>query len=143
MLRTLIDAFDPRSQSVRTTVIAIILFSIVATHLRSFFGMLQIVEPPQADDVVRHEQRLQALRAALPQRGVVGFVSDATRSSDRRKRQRLASYVLSPLLVVESTEWPLVIGDFSDSEQSTQRIPPGFTVRRDFGNGILLLARDE
>jgi hypothetical protein len=73
----------------------------------------------------------------------------AQESSTRRlqrensKRQRLASYVLAPLLVVDSTEWPLVIGDFSNPEAAKQTIGAEFKVRQDFGDGVLLLARDE
>jgi hypothetical protein len=142
MLRTLIDALDRRSRSVRTTVIAIILFSIMVTNLRHFSGILQIVQPPSADEVVQSEQRLQALKAALPERGVVGFLTDATRRYEREKRQRLARYVLAPLLVVDSIEWPLVIGDFSDPDTARRALPRGLEVRRDFGDGLLLLARD-
>jgi hypothetical protein len=143
MLRTLIGALDRRSRSVRATVIGIVLFSIVVTNLRQLSGIVQIVQPPSADEVVRYEQRLQALKAVLPERGVVGFVSDATRRYERHKRPRLAGYVLAPLLVDDSIEWPLVIGDFSDADAAKQAIPPEFVVRRDFGNGLLLLARDE
>jgi hypothetical protein len=142
--RRLIDAFGDRSEvGIRRTVIALVLLSIVVTHVRHFAGSLQLMRLTQPDEVVQYEQRLATMKQALPQRGIVGFTTDATRASERLKRQRLASYVLSPLLVVSSTEWPLVIGDFADPETAKDSLGRQLEVRRDFGNGILLLARRE
>jgi hypothetical protein len=147
MLRGLIEAHGAGSTSSETTVrkavIALVLLSIMLSHLRYFAGTSQLVRQPSIEEVVVHERRLEALKKSLPVSGVVGFVSDRARESERERRQRLASYALAPLLVVESTEWPLVIADFSNPDAAKQAIPPELKLRQDFGNGVLLFARDE
>jgi hypothetical protein len=144
MLGRLFDAFGERSDTaVRRAVIAIALLSIVLTQLRHFAGIIQLIPLTPPDEVGRYEQRLARLKPALPQRGIVGFATDAPRTSEKWKRRGLASYILAPVLVVNSTEWPLVIGDFSDPENAKRVLGPEFEVRRDFGDGILLLARRE
>jgi hypothetical protein len=86
----------------------------------------------------RSDQRFAALKAALPSRGVVGYVGatgDAAAGD-----YYLAQYALVPLVVDYSPNHPLVIGNFPVAPP-----PPGppsehLQLVKDFGDGVLLFA---
>lgn len=93
-----------------------------------------------ADDVEqRSDVRFSGLKAALPQRGVVGYVGDAGEAD--AATYYLAQYALAPLVVDRSTNHPLVIGNFYSNSA-----PPAFEklrLMRDFGNGVLLFSGED
>jgi hypothetical protein len=84
----------------------------------------------------RSDQRFAALRSALPKRGVVGYVGAP--GTPALADYYLAQYALAPLVVENSPNHPLVIGNF----------PPGtvalaserLRLVKDFGDGVLLFA---
>ena len=92
-----------------------------------------------ADDIAqRSEQRFAALKPALPQHGVVGYIGDSTTPAD----YYLAQYALAPLIVDHSPNHPLVIGNFLLS--SAPSVPSAnLHLVRDFGNGVLLFANED
>jgi hypothetical protein len=124
----------------KRTTAAIIL--VVFMALASARTML-VSTPPGGPDVTGLERRLTALRKALPQRGMVGYVSD----TDSVATFFMTQYVLAPVVVYRGTGFAtstpgpvLVVGDFS----SPASIPGilatnGLTVKRNFGDGVLLL----
>ena len=93
----------------------------------------------QADDVAqRSDQRFAALRAALPQRGIVGYIGEP----DDLPGYYLAQYALAPLVVDRSPNHPLVVGNFAVSQT------PGFAsahlqLVKDYGHGVLLFANKD
>jgi hypothetical protein len=91
-------------------------------------------------DVVtqRSDLRFAALRAALPQRGVVGYIGQSHNST---ADYYLAQYALAPLVVDRSANHSLVIGNFPSSPPPLQT--EGLRLLRDFGNGVLLFAHEE
>ena len=102
------------------------------------------------DEISAYDLRFKELRSALPARGVVGYLGspDTTGPTPAEanaasllhfRRYLLAQYALAPLLVIESTDPELVVGNF-DSGTSPPP-PPGFRLVQDFGNGVLLFAR--
>ena len=102
------------------------------------------------DEISTYDRRFQAVRAALPVRGVVGYLgrTDAAggTSAEREasslldfKRYLLAQYALAPVVLIESTEPDFVVGNF-DPERAPST-PLGFRVERDFGNGLVLFRR--
>jgi hypothetical protein len=90
----------------------------------------------------RSDLRFAELRRALPERGVVGYVGEAGESEVAD--YYLAQYALVPLVVERSQDHPLVIGNFPSSGPAS---PPatvnGLVLVRDFGNGVLLLAKKD
>jgi len=93
--------------------------------------------------VAQHsDQRFAELRRALPGRGVVGYVGEAAESGVAD--YYLAQYALAPLVVERSQDHPLVIGNFPASQPAS---PPatvkGLVLVKDFGNGVLLLAKED
>jgi hypothetical protein len=93
---------------------------------------------PSTDDVAkRSDQRFAALKAALPPRGVVGYVGD---SSDPVADYYLAQYALAPLVIDHSPNHALVIGNFPASLHASVE---HLQLVTDFGNGVLLFANQD
>jgi hypothetical protein len=92
------------------------------------------------DDVARRSDlRFARLKAALPQRGVIGYVGDSGESGVAP--YYLAQYALAPLVLDRSPNHPLVVGNFPLR-------PPAHSVVnlrlvKDFGDGILLFAGED
>ncbi|MGZ8267769.1 MAG: hypothetical protein ACXW20_09490, partial [Burkholderiales bacterium] len=63
----------PFETRVKATVVALIVFSAALPNVSQLVGALRIVMEPSVDVVAHHEKKLEALRKALPQRGVVGY----------------------------------------------------------------------
>lgn len=84
----------------------------------------------------RSDQRFAALKAALPEHGVVGYIGNPGQSPGE---YYLAQYALAPLVVDYSPDHPLVVGNFSKTSTS---IPSNLELVHDFGNGVQLLANE-
>jgi hypothetical protein len=88
----------------------------------------------------RTEQRFSALKAALPERGVIGYVGEP--GADAMGDYYWAQYALAPLVVEHSPNHRLVVGNFV----STSAARPAFEnlhLARDFGNGVLLFSNED
>jgi hypothetical protein len=93
----------------------------------------------QPDDIAkRSDQRFAALRAALPPRGVVGYVGASGNAAV--PDYYLTQYALVPLVVDHSPNHPLVIANFPNSPPPTSPPSEHLQLVKDFGNGVLLFA---
>jgi hypothetical protein len=131
-------AFETR---VRSAVLVLIMLSVTTTTARQFVGTLQLVREPFVDEILRYDRRFEPLKRVLPQRTIVGFVTDTANPNEIERRQRMVSYALSPIVIDWQSEWPLVIGDFAGPGAAAQHIGSGLRIRHDFGDGVLLLER--
>lgn len=99
------------------------------------------IEAPRGhvpDEVARQSGlRFAAIKAALPTRGVVGYLGAP---GDSIEYYYLTQYALAPLVVDRSLNHPLIVGNVP---LSPTELPPDIEVLRDFGNGVLLLARKD
>ena len=85
----------------------------------------------------RSDQRFSSLKAALPARGVVGYVGEPGTSA--LADYYLAQYALAPLVVDHSSNHSLVIGNFPASP--LPGVPSeDLQLVIDFGDGVLLFA---
>jgi hypothetical protein len=102
------------------------------------------------DEISTYERRFAELRAMLPARGVVGYlgVPAPTGVTPREanaaallhfRRYLLAQYTLAPVLLNQSTEPELVVGNFEPG--AALPAPAGLRVLRDFGDGLVLFRR--
>jgi hypothetical protein len=85
----------------------------------------------------RSDERFRALKAELPQRGVVGYIGETGNLAVGD--YYLAQYALAPVVVDRSGNHPLVVGNFPAGS------PPGdetlsLHVVKDFGGGVLLFS---
>ncbi len=98
--------------------------------------------PPDSAQRVagRSDQRFAAVKALLPERGVIGYVAEpgAAALGD----YYLAQYALAPLVVDHSTNHALVVGNFPSSSGGAPAASPSNNLElvQDFGDGVLLLA---
>lgn len=113
---------------------------VVACLLSS--GRMLVHSPRFGEDTAENErrsgQRFAALREALPQRGVIGYIGQ---SQDSVGHYYLAQYALAPLVVDFSSDHRIVVGNFPSTPP--QNLPANLKLMRDFGNGVLLLANED
>lgn len=88
----------------------------------------------------RSDQRFAALRAALPQQGVVGYIGEP--GALARGDYYLAEYALAPLVVDDSVNHRLVVGNFPSSAAPRAGIEHLHLVK-DFGDGVLLFTHKD
>ena len=102
---------------------------------------LRRVNPGPNDYMARRDQRFELLRDALPKRGTVGYLSDATNPVDHDTRLMQAQFALTPLVLVSGAEQAMVVGEFTDPAAAAKGRDLGLTVVRDLGDGLVLFAR--
>lgn len=116
------------------TAVAILIF-VAGCLLSSVRLALEAPHADVPDEVARRSDlRFAEIKAALPARGVVGYVGAPEDSIDS---YYLAQYALAPLVVEHSANRPLIVGNF---HSSSPQLPLNLEVLRDFGQGVLLLA---
>jgi hypothetical protein len=110
---------------------------------------------PEKDPVTIHEERIRQLESLLPASGEVGYATTvendkifaaekAFQNVEYLAQYVLTQYTLAPVIVRNSPEFPLVVGNFLDGPP-----PPGFSEKnglaplRDFGDGLILYRRDQ
>lgn len=141
--------------SVRTALGATLVLLMALASLLTLFR-----RTAEWDYVTPKESQFLALRAALPQRGNVGYVNEGL--NDNSAGYFLAQYHLAPVLVQNSPDVGTVVGNFfvrsgtNDAleksvggmlvvrrRRSTAEVLDGQCLKksRDFGNGVLLLER--
>jgi hypothetical protein len=103
------------------------------------------------DEISAYERRFDELRSVLPAQGVVGYLGHpavgevppgearAAAAHLHFRRYLLAQYALAPVLLIESTEPELIVGNFDRGPLPTA--PPGFRVVGDFAEGLVLFRR--
>lgn len=107
------------------------------------------------DEITVYENRFKELRRMLPQNAVVGYVTDEELSDEDGyiispddiyeskavwQHYILTQYSLAPVIVANTTENQLVVGNFKDPY-----IRPSISkmlLLKDFGNGVILFKRE-
>ena len=99
-----------------------------------------VAEPPAPPSgVAASEARLGGIREALPRRGTIGYVTDATPADGAFiERFYMAQFALAPLIVVPAADLRWVLGDFTAGRVPPALANPDLQVVRDFGGGVVL-----
>ena len=104
--------------------------------------------PRSNDVVVRHEERVRRVVAALRAHGAtgpIGYVTDVAPAELPGDWRAMQDYFMTPfalapwILEARYAECRWVIGNFKTA--AAQRVPPDFEVVENFGAGLLLLRR--
>ncbi len=102
---------------------------------------------PSIDRVSLHQRHLENLRSVLPV-GVrqLGYTTDVSpeelpRDAAALSRYYLVQYALVPAVVAPVPEGDFVVGQFSGTPARPPRLPPGLSIVKDIGDGVLLLQR--
>ena len=104
-----------------------------------------------ANPVMRHEQRMAAVRRALETRGVrgtIGYLTDVAAADLAANPRGMEDYFLTQFALVpwvldaKAQEYDLIVANLHGTSIG-ERTPPGFRVLDDCGNGVFLLQRTE
>jgi len=96
----------------------------------------------QGDAISRYQDRFRGVREKLPPHGVFGYISDVTEHTDNRAAMFLTQYALAPLVLRESTDFPVIVGNFHTGYPTAEEIRrKGFYLIFDSGGGILLFGK--
>jgi len=114
------------------------------TYTTRFFG----------DPISRYEKRFSGLRQVLPRKGAVGYLNDVPAPfiiadggpNDNRRfgTLYLTQYVLSPVIVYDTSQYPLVVGNFHSSPHPSAELLKSLRLRpiANYGNGVFLLKQE-
>ena len=108
----------------------------------------------KTDPVTIHETRINQIKSALPQTASVGYVTAvdnekifyyerSLKNVEFLAQYILTQYTLAPVIVYNSPDYPLVVGNYIDGSPD-----PGFLKRkalipvRDFGDGLILYQKE-
>jgi hypothetical protein len=128
------------TRTIRTTAAAAILvFGSLLSSGRMIFRTPRPGHFDQDSIASRSDQRFAVLKTRLPAEGVVGYVGESSDSAT--PNYYLTQYALAPLIVDNSTDHPIVIGNFPSSHASG--VPRNLKLVDDLGNGVLLLANKD
>lgn len=101
------------------------------------------------DPISGYEKRFTGVRQVLPQKGAVGFLSDVPApflkgDDGRAGTLYLTQYVLSPVVVYDNAQYPLVVGNFHSSPHPSPELLKILRLRpiANFGNGVVLFKRE-
>jgi hypothetical protein len=87
------------------------------------------------------EARFASIRKALPLHSVVGYATDAAPDQTTRSTEYyLTQYALSPVVVVDDSNQPLVVANFHTTSVNPQLLRARRLVPvQNFGDGVFLL----
>lgn len=128
----------------RARVIAGVVCVVLAALLPTVGVILQLRETPnwyrpRDDDVSAFERRYVELRRELAGETPVGYLAPSRLDPAARKAHLyMTRYVLAPTLVRDGPMTQLVVADLVGD---ASELPRRYIVRRNFGNGLLLLER--
>jgi len=115
---------------------------VLAVSLLSSKNLFLIARQPlPADGDTLYLHRFDALKGALPRRGVVCYAPSPEISFETKKHYFLAQYAVAPVVLRTGKDCDLLISDFPGGPPQAVSTDGGWTVSRDFGNGLLLLER--
>ena len=109
---------------------------------------------PEKDPVTIHEERIRQLESLLPASGEIGYATTvendrifaaekAFQNVEYLAQYVLTQYTLAPVIVRNSPEFPLVVGNFLDGPPPLGFLEKnGLAPLRDFGDGLILYRRD-
>ena len=126
------------------TRVRVALAAVIAAGLLPAAGIvMQVASDPgilggwRNDPISMFERHVAPLREVLRGEPMVGYLP-SPQIEDRTAHLYTLRYALAPVPVLDDTDLPLVI---ADGVAGGQRLPPNLRVRRDFGDGLLLLER--
>ena len=106
------------------------------------FALISIAVESRPDFASFNASRFAEIRKILPPRGMAGYVSDL--SGDRGSGALyIAQYSLVPVVLAPGTEHEPIVGNFDAADRVPEIMQKyGLHAVRDFGQGVMLLARD-
>lgn len=129
-----------RDLQITTAVVIVILLSLLSAGRFVFETPKQI--RPVGQTIAQYDKRFEQLRSVLPKRGVVGYLGRGWENRYQVPAYYATQYALAPLVVEDSQEPDLVIGNFPHPPDPFATVwPSDLVLVQDFGNGVVLFAK--
>jgi hypothetical protein len=126
----------------RAGIALILLMSLLAVCTLASYYLLVKRDTGESGGIVMNEDRFAGIRAVLPRRGTIGYLSETAGSAAGTRDYYLTQYFLAPLVVARDTAHELVVANFaSDSAIAGIAFSNGLRVEKDFSNGVALLRK--
>ncbi len=136
-----------------------IVLLVVLTCLSVFHALRENIrsyrEAPETDPVTVHERRIAQLKAFLPSTGQVGYITGIENEKiftvektftnvEFVAQYVLTQYTLAPLVVRNSPDFPIVIGNFIEGVPVPEFLHKNNLVElHDFGEGLFLYQKEK
>ena len=126
----------------RAGIAIILLMSALAVWTLASYYTVASRNVPEPRGIVMDEGRFVGIRAMLPSRGTVGYLSDTGGRQENPKAYFLTQYFLAPVVIAPDTAHELVVANFvSGAAIATLAASHGLGIEKDFSNGVALLRR--
>jgi len=131
------------------SVAAVLLVAFVSfLSIGKFFQQISdfFVKRPPIDGVTRFTARYQPVRSLLPDKGVIGYMTDPAAAADEVNATAefyLAQYALAPIVVVNSSNQRYVVTNFHVMVTTGSMADQGFKLVREFGNGVAVFENQQ
>jgi hypothetical protein len=103
---------------------------------------LDVLNWGDKDSVTLFEKRFDGLKKILPTHGVLGYIYTNDSDFNNNLNFFLTQYTLTPLIIANSPNHELVVGNFYSPEIPSRIIKDNHLVCiRDFGNGVMLFKK--
>ena len=108
----------------------------------------------KTDPVTIHETRINQLKGALPRTAAIGYVTAVDNEKifyyerslsnvEFLAQYILTQYTLAPVIVYNSPDYPLVVGNYIDGSPDADFLKKNrLTPVRDFGDGLILYQKE-
>ena len=139
-LKSYIDAqLSNYFPAVRGTVLLIVIPAIFIVPIYFVSILAEIVTGKTHRPVLEYENRLAAIKKDLPVNAVVNYVSNSKAPDDLID----AEYVLVPVRLVKGLSPMHDLLVFQNFETTDMPDFEGYTLKKDYGNGVMLFKRDK
>mgnify|MGYP000240265872 FL=1 len=139
-LKSYIDAqLSNYFPAVRGTVLLIVIPAIFIVPIYFVSILTEIVTGKTHRPVLEYENRLAAIKKDLPVNAVVNYVSNSKAPDDLID----AEYVLVPVRLVKGLSPMHDFLVFQNFETTDMPDFEGYTLKKDYGNGVMLFKRDK
>ena len=139
----------PGSPKRTSVALALVLSAILLSQVIAIVGLAQRLPSAMATEgMAPYEKRFVEAKKGLPRSGIVGYLSDPRDGAEvaddlYARRYVTAQYNLAPLIVVDSAEPQLILGNFfSPSGMEKAMAQHKCSVLHDFRNGVFILRKE-
>ncbi|MHC4459279.1 MAG: hypothetical protein ACYS0I_19735 [Planctomycetota bacterium] len=124
------------STRIKVVITVFVVVALQANVKQCWKGMELFKKFRGKDEITSYVSRFRGLKKVLPLCGVVGYIADDTLTA---KGFSLTQYALLPVVVEQTTDHKLVIGNFrSPTINSAFYSEQKLELLNDFGNGVML-----
>lgn len=128
--------------------LALVLALLLLSQLAVIISLARTLPSAMATEgMARYEKRYAEARKVLPRSGVIGYVGDPPDSGGvtqglYQRRYHSAEYILAPLVISDSIEPDLILGNFFNPHAMEKAIAEHkLVVVHDFRNGVFILRK--